>query len=154
MKMKLFAYCLLPIAYCISSCSSDPAKNSDNNTPGENTVSIDTSLHGLTGVIEKNPPVMNGDYETKYANGIVKLKGFYINGKREGQWVSFFENGVKQSEGFFKNGLRDGKAQVYFPSGKLYYEGYYKDGKEIGKWLFYDEQGKKVNEKDYDKPNS
>lgn len=150
MKTKAIVYCLLSTVYCYTSCSSDPQK-SETTTNNEETVSADTSLHGLTGVIEQNPPVMNGDYETKYPSGIVKMKGFYINGRREGQWTSFFENGAKQSEGFFKNGFRDGKALVYFENGQVYYEGYYKDGKEVGKWIFFDEQGKKINEKDYDR---
>ncbi|TAL61277.1 MAG: hypothetical protein EPN85_05335 [Bacteroidetes bacterium] len=149
MKTKIIVCCLLSTVYLFSACSSGTIENPENNATTENTVSVDTSLNGLTGVIEKNPPVLNGDYVSKYPSGIVKMKGFYINGKREGQWVSFFENGVKQSEGFFKNGLRDGKALVYFENGKLYYEGYYKDGKEVGKWLFYDMEGKKINEKDY-----
>jgi antitoxin component YwqK of YwqJK toxin-antitoxin module len=155
MKMKIVSYCLLAIASLLTSCSSDSTKKSDNTPSDSSSMSIDTSLKGLTGVIEKNPPVVNGDFVSKYQNGIVKMKGYYINGKREGQWVSFFENGQKQSEGFFKNGLRDGKALVYHQNGQLYYEGFYKDGKEVGKWTFFDPQGKKLHEKDYDsKPNS
>jgi antitoxin component YwqK of YwqJK toxin-antitoxin module len=150
MKTKFIVYCLLSVVCFFSSCSSG-TKN-ENKSANEN--AVDTSLHGLTGVIEKNPPVQQGDYISKYSSGIVKIKGFYLNGKRNGQWISFFENGNMQSEGFFKAGLRDGKATVYYEDGKVYYEGYYKDGKEIGKWLFYDESGKKINEKDYDKPNS
>ncbi|MBI4947026.1 MAG: hypothetical protein HY840_11575 [Bacteroidetes bacterium] len=149
MKNKYF-YPLLFILFLISSCSSNPDSKKQ-----EDTNSVDTSLHGLTGVIEKDPPVQQGDYITKYPNGVVKMKGFYQNGKRNGQWISFFENGNMQSEGFFKDGLRDGKATVYYEDGKVYYEGYYKDGKETGKWIFYDESGKKIQEKDYgDKLNS
>src|ERR1041385_4145321 len=52
------------------------------------TNTADTSLHGLVGVIEKNPPVQSGDYVAKYPNGIIKMRGYYINGKRNGQWSS------------------------------------------------------------------
>ena len=138
----------MPYSLCLFSCSSGTKDK-------EKTNNIDTSLRGLTGVIEKNPPVQQGDYITKYPSGVVKMRGFYVNGKRNGQWISFFENGNMQSEGFFKDGLRDGKATVYYPDGKIYYEGAYKDGKEVGKWIFYDESGKKIQEKDYGaKPNS
>jgi antitoxin component YwqK of YwqJK toxin-antitoxin module len=148
MKTKILAFCILNSAFCIYSCSSGTKDK-------EQTSTVDTSMRGLTGVIEKNPPVQHGDYITKYPSGVVKMRGFYLNGKRNGQWISFFENGNMQSEGFFKDGLRDGKANVYYENGKVYYEGYYKDGKEVGKWIFYDESGKKINEKDYDaKPNS
>ena len=156
MKKVICCWLLVTGYWLLPSCSSD----SGNKTTAEKkdstakTISIDTSLHGLVGVIEKNPPVQEGDYVAKYPNGIVKMRGYYINGKRNGQWSSFFENGNMQSEGFFKDGLRDGKAVVYYQSGKVYYTGYYKEGKEVGKWIFYDENGKTIQEKDYDKPNS
>ena len=144
MKTKILALYLIPFTLYLVSCSSGTTEDKTE------AISVDTSLHGLTGVIEKSPPVMNGNFESKYPSGVVKMKGFYINGRREGEWVSFFENGKKQSEGFFKSGLRDGKALVYFENGQVYYEGYYKDGKEVGKWVFFDMEGKKINEKDYD----
>ena len=151
MKTKLLASCLLIAAYFFSSCSSG-TKDKDK---ADQVNHSDTSMHGLTGVIEKNPPVQQGDYIEKYPNGIVKMRGSYQNGKRNGQWMSFFEKGNMQSEGYFKDGLRDGKATVYYENGKVMYEGSYKDGKEVGKWIFYDQSGKKVNEKNYDaKPNS
>lgn len=153
MKIKAIALFLILYTLFLTSCSSDTPDGTEAPTTADSTSSVDTSLKGLTGVIEKNPPVMDGKYETKYPNGIIKMKGFYINGRREGQWTSFFENGMKQSEGFFKNGLRDGKALVYFENGQVYYEGYYKDGKEVGKWVFFDQHGKKVKEKDFNKAN-
>lgn len=148
MKTKITALSLLVYTLCLFSCSSDTQKTESKST-SEKSVLVDTSLNGLTGVIESNPPVVNGDYVKKYTSGIVQMKGYYINGKREGQWTSFFESGKKQSEGFFKAGLRDGKAVVYFENEQVYYEGYYKNGQEAGKWVFYDPKGKKINEKDY-----
>src|SRR3989337_131551 len=117
MKSKIFVFGLLPTrhhlkillmaggfsVYCLTSCSSE----TDEMKKDEANDKIDTSLRGLTGVIEKNPPVQQGDYIAKYPNGIIKMRGFYVNGKREGQWTSFFQNGNVQSEGFFKAGLRD-----------------------------------------------
>jgi hypothetical protein len=153
MKTNFFAYCLLLTAFFIFSCSSGTKDKDANKSANES--AVDTSMRGLTGVIEENPPVQQGEYITKYPNGVIKMRGYYQNGKRHAQWTSFFENGNIQSEGFFKDGLRDGKATVYFENGKVYYEGYYKDGKEVGKWIFYDESGKKIKEKDYGvKPNS
>ncbi|MFH1004387.1 MAG: hypothetical protein V1781_02670 [Bacteroidota bacterium] len=148
MKNKITFYILFIACHLIFSCSSDSEKEK------EKALSVDTSLHGLTGVIEKNPPTQYGDYIVKYPSGIIKMKGFYVNGKREGQWVSFFENGNVQSEGFFKAGLRDGRTTVYYESGKKYYDGFYKDGKEAGKWIFYDEQENKVKEMNYEILNS
>jgi hypothetical protein len=148
MKNKFLACCLVATACFVFSCSSDTDEKKKE-TGAENTTTLYTTMIGLVGVIEKNPPVQSGDYIVKYPNGIVKMRGYYINGKRNGQWTSFFENGNVQSEGFFKDGLRDGKALVYYESGKVYYQGYYKDGKEVGKWTFYDQEGKVIQEKNY-----
>ena len=153
---------LLVTVYYFPSCSSNPDETKkEETTANGKSMTVDTTLHGLTGVIEKNPPVQQGDYVKKYPSGIVQMRGFYLHGKRNGQWTSFFENGKIQSEGFFKDGLRDGKAVVYYQNGQVYYQGYYKDGKEVGKWVFFDENGKQVNEHDYggdvpaqDKPKS
>lgn len=128
------------------SCASE--SKDDQNTTHEPLV-LDTSMKDLVGVIEENPPVMNGDYVEKYDNGIVKMKGYYINGKRNGQWTGFFADGKLMSEGFFKDGLRDGKAIVYHQNGQVYYTGYYNNGREVGKWVFFAEDGRKVNEKDF-----
>lgn len=154
MLKKLFCQ-LVVCSWLLAGCSSDTGKISeqaDENTSNQTNFS-DTSLYGKAGVIEKNPPVQTGHYIVRYPNGIVKMRGYYINGKRNGQWVSFFENGNIQSDGFFKNGLRDGRTKVYYENGNLYYEGFYKEGKEVGKWLFYDPSGKIIKEKNYDTQN-
>lgn len=153
MKNKFHFYSLLFAVYSLTACSSGTDEKKKEEAT-EKSVSVDTSLRELVGVIEKNPPVQHGDYVVKYPNGIIKMRGYYINGKRNGQWTSFFQNGNVQSEGFFKDGLRDGKALVYYENGKVYYEGYYKDGREVGKWVFYDTSGVKINERNYSKSNS
>lgn len=142
---------VIGVSCSLFSCASGNGENTDEaqGNSSEQTTTVDTSLRGLVGVIEKNPPVQQGNYVAKYPNGIVKMKGYYINGKRNGQWTSFFENGTVQSEGFFKDGLRDGRAVVYYENGKVYYEGYYKEGREVGKWTFYSPEGKIIQEKNY-----
>lgn len=153
MKNKFHFYSLLFAVYSLTACSSGTDEKKKEETT-EKSISVDTSLHGLVGVIEKNPPVESGDYIKKYPSGVVQMRGYYINGKRNGQWTGFFENGNVQSEGFFKDGLRDGKAVVYYENGKVYYIGYYKEGREVGQWIFYDKEGKVTHKKDYNKPNS
>ncbi len=149
MKHILFNSFILFSACVFSYCSSGPKENEQAKPENEKTTTVDTSLNGLVGVIEKNPPVQDGDYIKKYPSGIVQLRGYYINGKRNGQWTGFFPDGKIQTEGFYKDGLRDGKAIVYYQSGKIYYTGYYKDGKEVGKWIFYKEDGTVFEEKDH-----
>ena len=82
-------------------------------------------------------------------NGVLKMRGKFLNEKREGEWTAYFNNEQIQSTGVFKNGLRTGIANVYFPNGQLRYEGQYKDDKETGHWKFYNEAGKLIKEEDF-----
>jgi len=84
-----------------------------------------------------------------HLNGVLKMTGKFLNGKREGEWTAYFDNEQLQSSGIYKNGLRTGIAHIYFSNGKLLYEGMYKDDKETGHWKFYNKSGKLVNEKDF-----
>ena len=84
-----------------------------------------------------------------HINGVLKMSGKFLNGKREGEWKAYFDNEQLQSTGVFKNGLRIGVANVYFSNGQLRYQGYYENDKETGHWKFYNEEGKLVEEKDF-----
>ena len=84
-----------------------------------------------------------------HLNGVLKMTGKLLNGKREGEWTAYFDNEQLQSSGIYKNGLRTGIAHIYFSNGKLLYQGMYKDDKETGHWKFYNKSGKLVNEKDF-----
>ncbi len=148
MKINYLVYGLLVLAFKLSSCTSS-IDESKQTQAIEKSQSADTLKASLVGVLEKNPPIQNGKFSKNYPSGIVQMSGFYLNGKRDGQWMSFFPDGKLQSEGFFKSGYRDGKAQVYYQTGILKYSGFYKDGREIGRWEFFDEKGVKINEKNY-----
>jgi len=93
------------------------------------------------------------DYEVQYGdsipihrldfhiNGSKRMEGDFVNGKREGEWLSWHPDGTIWSKGFFKNGKRTGKSRIYHSNGKLYMKGEYLDGKKIGEWMVFDEDG-------------
>jgi antitoxin component YwqK of YwqJK toxin-antitoxin module len=37
--------------------------------------------------------ILNGYYEEKFDNGVIKIKGYYKNGKKDGTWEEYNENG-------------------------------------------------------------
>jgi len=76
-----------------------------------------------------------------HENGSKRMEGNFVDGKRDGEWMSWYANGVVWSKGYFKDGLRTGKSWAYYPSGNLYLKGSYKKGKKIGEWLVFDEEG-------------
>lgn len=95
--------------------------------------------------------INDGPFLDKYSNGIVKMKGEIVKGKKDGIWTAYFPSGVKQSESKYTNGVLDGKSAIFYENGNLRMAGYYDDGKRDGVWRLYKEDGsfdKQINYKD------
>jgi len=89
-------------------------------------------------------------HEIQYhKDGSVLLEGDYIDGLREGEWISHYADGTIWSKGYFLKGKRTGKSWVYYPSGKLRMKGSYENGKKVGKWFVYNEEGVVVTEDEF-----
>lgn len=91
------------------------------------------------------------DYLERYPNGIKKLEGRKVNGKRHGKWTYYYDNGMKWSEGKYVHGERNGYAIVYYENGKKKIEGQYKNDLRVGKWKVWEDDGTLVKEIDLDK---
>jgi hypothetical protein len=89
------------------------------------------------------PPDSNytGTYVDKYDNGIVKFRGFFRQGQRHGQWMSFYPNGIAWSEMHYDKGKREGPNITYFEDGRVRYAGIYKNDLRDSIWVFYDSTG-------------
>ena len=95
--------------------------------------------------------ILDGDYSEIYENGTVKVKGKYLNGKKEGIWEIRKQDGsLKQPTEEFKNG-NVVKRFNYFSDGKLEMErNYDENGKQHGAEKKYDrETGKPKSELNY-----
>lgn len=98
--------------------------------------------------------VKNGDsipiHEIQYhADGSKLLEGNYVDGLRDGEWLSWFADGRIWSKGYFSQGERTGKSWVYHPNGQLYMKGSYENGTKIGLWLVFDEDGNVVGKDEF-----
>lgn len=58
------------------------------------------------------------DYEERYPNGQLKIKGTYHNGIEDGLWEEWYENGQKKIERNFKDGIPVGKWKKWDETGK------------------------------------
>jgi hypothetical protein len=85
-----------------------------------------------------------------YPNGVLKLSGETIDGKRNGHWESFYENGYKWSEVEYKMGAKHGDIVVFYKNGMMRYQGRYNDDDRAGIWTFYDTLGISVKRVDMD----
>jgi len=89
-------------------------------------------------------------YEVQYhKDGSKLLEGHYVDGLRDGEWISWYPDGSVWSKGFFAEGKRNGKSWVYHPNGKMYMEGSYEQGKKTGLWLVFDEEGNVVGKNEF-----
>lgn len=145
MKMNRIVF-ILTISLALFSCGNNKEDSGEN--------AKKDSLHSGQQAVQPAqppPPMQNGLYEEKHKNGRIYMRGYYKEGKREGQWVSFYDNGLMWSEAFYENGKRNGKSVSYYENGNVRYAGLYKNDQQSGVWKFFDETGKLVNEFDFDK---
>ena len=74
----------------------------------------------------------------QYKNLDLPKNGYNVNGKKNGEWVSYFPGGNIQSICHFKNGVAHGSVIVYNEKGQELYRGNFSDGSKIGEWVFTD----------------
>tara|TARA_R110002049_G_scaffold305422_4_gene502045 strand:+ start:624 stop:1040 length:417 start_codon:yes stop_codon:yes gene_type:complete len=96
-------------------------------------------------------PAYSGDYEKRYPNGLLRIKGTMKNGKREGSWKYFYDNGMLWSKGYFQNDVQHGPSSVYYPSGVMKMQGEYVEGESVGIWSFWAEDGEFIKKVDVEK---
>ncbi|WP_316830467.1 energy transducer TonB [Pedobacter aquatilis] len=84
--------------------------------------------------------VLNGSY-LEYNEGKVSLRGFYLNGTKSGQWITYYPNGSAAESETFRLNKSDGPFISYWPNGKTMQEGNYSNGKMTGEWKQYTETG-------------
>ena len=77
----------------------------------------------------------------RYSNGIKKMEGETVNGKRHGMWKYYYANGFLWSEGEFWYGERKGYSIIYYNTGKKQMEGSYENDLKVGKWKLWNQDG-------------
>lgn len=86
----------------------------------------------------------NGEFITFYTNGNIEKTGWIKQNANIGEWKYFYPDGTLESRGQFDKDHPHGFWQHFYKTGKLKQSGSYKYGLEDGEWLFYDEDGKLI----------
>lgn len=103
-------------------------------------------------MVNADDPRLDGnEYEEKYPDGRIRIKGYVIGGYREGQWMSFYPNGNPWSSSFYKKGKLNGATVTFYENGQMRYKGEYREDTRSGLWTFWDEKGKQIEQIDYSK---
>ncbi|HBS87115.1 MAG: hypothetical protein A2W91_02765 [Bacteroidetes bacterium GWF2_38_335] len=87
----------------------------------------------------------DGEWVYGYENGQTMSKGTFKAGKESGKWLSWFEDGAKKSELNYDNGDNT----VWYRNGNIEMKGKLVDSKKEGLWIFNYEDGTKKMEGTY-----
>lgn len=98
--------------------------------------------------IDQVSPTLNGNFEKRF-NGKVVESGSFINGEKNGEWLTYSIKGNLIRKINYVNGLLDGKVELYYTNGKKELDGEFNSGKKVGKWTYYTEKGKVWIDGDY-----
>jgi hypothetical protein len=99
--------------------------------------------------IEQIAPVLNGQFERK-CNGILIEKGEFVNGLKNGEWITYSRKGKLIRKLKYDNGLLHGKVELFYINGKPKVNGQFEKGNKIGKWTYYTDKGMILTEGSYD----
>ena len=85
----------------------------------------------------------HGTFTEWHANGVVKTRGEYANGKMEGVWATFWENTVKHTEGNYRDGRKDGTWRQWDDDGTLQREEVHRVDSAESTWTGFRPTGEK-----------
>ncbi len=79
----------------------------------------------------------------------MKIEYDVVNGKKEGDFITYYPNDKIQMIGKMKENKNVGEWKYYFPDGSLEISGYYDDDIPTGKWTWFQPDGKVIEEGNY-----
>jgi hypothetical protein len=96
----------------------------------------------FAGLVEKDGLYYDRNLDSLFSGRIFGVEeGMIIDGKKEGEWLTFFSDGRLLSKSYFKAGLLNGPFKSYQSNGDVRSIGYYKNGKRSGQWVTYQSNG-------------
>ena len=78
-----------------------------------------------------------------------KKQGKIIEGKPEGEFLTYYESGQLKEKINYKDGKKEGERILYYESGQLEEKVNYKEGVKNGEWLNYYDNGQLVRTRIY-----
>lgn len=85
----------------------------------------------------------NGKFATYYQSGLTEQEGEYLNGLKEGKWISYYEGEGKpiMEDSHYISGELDGPYTSHHQTGKEVIKGTYRKGKQHGNWKWFTAEG-------------
>jgi len=121
---------------CLLSTSGLFAQNKEINTFYDN---------GGTKTTYKYKDASNYEVVNYYISGKIMETGRFVNGKMEGNWISYHESGLKSGEAFYTHGEKNGEWRTFDETGSIRYKIVYANNRIINAVNF-DASGKSIAE--------
>lgn len=100
-------------------------------------------------MITQISPILNGQFERK-CKGVLIEKGEFVNGLKNGEWITYSRKDKLIRKINYDNGLLHGKIELFYVNGKPKLIGQFDKGNKIGKWTYYTDKGMVLAEGSYD----
>jgi hypothetical protein len=95
--------------------------------------------------IAKIEPLLNGKF-LRTCKGKEIISGNFVNGKKDGLWITKSKNGTIIRKINYVNGVLDKSIEYFYSSGAPKLKGQFDSGKKVGQWIYYNEKGKVIKE--------
>lgn len=79
-------------------------------------------------------------------DGTLSNEGDYIDGRKQGPWISYYPDGKVAVQGDYHQGEPTGTWNYYHENGQLSSTGLFVEGKRDGYWVSFSMDGKKISE--------
>jgi hypothetical protein len=99
--------------------------------------------------IDKITPKLHGHFERK-CNGILIEKGEFVNGLKNGAWITYSRKGKLIRKINYDNGLLHGNVEMFDTKGQPKLIGQFEKGNKIGKWIYYTDKARILCEGNFD----
>ncbi|MCD2425932.1 hypothetical protein LQ567_24325 [Niabella pedocola] len=98
--------------------------------------------------IDQAAPVLNGKFERRCNNVLIE-QGQFINGQKNGDWITYSKKGKLIRKVGYKDGRLHGKVELFYVNGKPKVAGNFEEGQKTGKWTYYTDKGLVLMEGNY-----
>ncbi|MFC2138797.1 toxin-antitoxin system YwqK family antitoxin [Bacteroidota bacterium] len=93
-------------------------------------------------------PSLNGLFVRSCNDELIE-KGEFINGLKNGEWITYSKNGTLIRRINYENGLLHGKVELFYVNGNPKLTAEFKNGNKISRWTYYTDKGKILMEGNY-----
>src|SRR4030066_117377 len=93
---------------------------------------------------------LEGEYISYFNDGQIMANLHFVRGKKngeaDGEYICYYKNGKLKEKGYFINDKREGEYKAYFKNGQIREQAFYKNGNIIGKFFSFNKNESDINE--------